>query len=340
MPTIGHLDPEYLVVMDELQELLRFVFQTKNELTLSISGTGSASMEAALCNFIEPGDKVLVLVIGYFGERLCDMAARYGAVVDRIERPWGEVVDPDEVSSALKEGKYKMVALVHAETSTGARQPDVDTISRAAHDQGALVVMDTVTSLGGLPVKIDDWGVDIAYSGAQKSLSSPPGVAPLTVSERAREVMVERKTQVANFYLDLNSLEKYWGEARAYHHTAPTNLNFALREALRLVVEEGLEPRYARHQSNAEYLWAGLEDMGFKLLVPEAIRLPTLTTPVLPPEVEDAEVRQRLLEDYNIEIAGGFGPLKGKIWRIGLMGYSSRRENITLLLSALREILV
>jgi alanine-glyoxylate transaminase/serine-glyoxylate transaminase/serine-pyruvate transaminase len=278
MPTIGHLDPEYLVVMDELQELLRFVFQTKNELTLSISGTGSASMEAALCNFIEPGDKVLVLVIGYFGERLCDMAARYGAVVDRIERPWGEVVDPDEVSSALKEGKYKMVALVHAETSTGARQPDVDTISRAAHDQGALVVMDTVTSLGGLPVKIDDWGVDIAYSGAQKSLSSPPGVAPLTVSERAREVMVERKTQVANFYLDLNSLEKYWGEARAYHHTAPTNLNFALREALRLVVEEGLEPRYARHQSNAEYLWAGLEDMGFKLLVPEAIRLPTLTT--------------------------------------------------------------
>jgi alanine-glyoxylate transaminase / serine-glyoxylate transaminase / serine-pyruvate transaminase len=338
-PLLGHLDPEFLKVMDEEQQLLRRVFQTQNELTLSIAGTGTAGMEAALCNFIEPGDNVLVAVIGFFGERLYEMAKRYGAQVDRLERPWGEVFDPAEIEAALKVKPYKLIALVHAETSTGALQPGIPEIAAAAHETGALLVMDTVTSLGGLPVEIDRWGVDVAYSGAQKSLSCPPGLAPLTVSERARQVLHQRKTPVANWYLDLNGLEKYWGQPHAYHHTAPISLHFALREGLRIVVEEGLEARFARHRANAEMFWEGLEAMDLPPFIPLTYRLATLTTPRIPPEVDDMAVRRRLLEDYNIEIAGGFGPLKGKVWRVGLMGFSSRRENVTLLLAALQEIL-
>lgn len=339
MPVVGHLDPQFLTVMDEVQQLLRYVFQTQNALTFPISGTGSAGMEAALCNFIESGDRVLVAVKGYFGERLCEIAGRYGAQVDRLDRAWGEIFDPEEIEKALRRKNYKLLALVHAETSSGARQPDIAEIAAAAHRHGALLVLDTVASLGGVPVEIDAWNVDIAYSGSQKCLSAPPGLAPITVSPQAMEVLRNRRTPVANWYLDISLLSKYWGQERMYHHTAPVSMNYALREALRIVIEEGLEARFARHRANAELLWSGLEALNLLPLIPKEYRLPTLTTPQLPSSVDDAAVRQRLLDEYNIEIAGGFGPLKGKVWRIGLMGYSSRRENITLLLAVLRKIL-
>lgn len=340
MPTIGHLDPEYLTIMNEVQVLLRYVFQTQNQLTIPVSGTGSAGMEAALCNFIEPGDAVLIAVNGYFGERLCDMASRYGAQVDRIDCDWGDVFDVSTIEEALSKKRYKLFAIVHAETSTGARQPNLKEIADLVHSNGAILVLDTVTSLGGLPLEIDAWGVDVAYSGTQKCLSCPPGLSPLTVSERALEVLRNRKTTVANWYLDLSMVVKYWGKERTYHHTAPINMNYALREALRLVSEEGLETRFARHRKHAEMLWQGFEAMGLQLHVPLAHRLPTLTTVRIPSSVTDeAKLRQTLLQEFNIEIAAGFGPLKGKVWRIGLMGFSSRRENVTLLLEALKEVL-
>lgn len=338
-PLVGHLDPEFLQLMQEVQKLLRYVFQTENELTVPISGTGSAGMEASLCNFIEPGDRVLVAILGYFGERMFEMAGRYGAQVDRIEKPWGQVFDVDEIKSALGKNKYKLLAMVHAETSTGAWQPGIADIATAAHQAGSLLVLDTVTSLGGLPVEIDAWDVDIAYSGTQKCISAPPGLAPLTISPRARDILRSRQTPVRNWYLDLTMLEKYWGNERTYHHTAPISMNYALREALRLVAEEGLQARFERHVANAKLLWDGLEALDLSLLVPTEYRLPTLTTPLVPAGVDEVEVRKRLLNEYNIEIAGGFGPLKGQIWRIGLMGFSSQRENVTLLLAALREIL-
>jgi len=338
-PLLGHLDPQFLALMDEVQQLLRYVFQTQNELTIPVSGTGSAGMEAALCNFIEPGERVLIAINGYFGGRMFEMAGRYRAQVDRLERPWGQVFDPGEFEVALKGKNYKLVALVHAETSTGAWQPGIAEIATAAHRNGALLVLDTVTSLGGLPVEVDAWGVDVAYSGSQKCLSAPPGLAPLTVSPRAREVLRNRKTPVANWYLDLSLLDKYWGHDRTYHHTAPITMNYALREALRMAAEEGLEKRFARHRENAELLWEGLEALDLPPLVPRQVRLPSLTTPTLAPSIDDAAIRRRLLDEYNVEIAGGFGPLKGKVWRIGLMGFSSRRENVTLLLAALKAIL-
>ncbi|HFC09417.1 MAG TPA: alanine--glyoxylate aminotransferase family protein [Chloroflexi bacterium] len=339
MPLVGHLDPDFLAIMNDVQALLRYVFQTENRVTIPVSGTGSAGMEASLCNFIEPGDAVLIAINGYFGMRLADMASRYGAEVDTLERPWGEVFDPDEIRMALRRRKYKLLALVHAETSTGALQPHIREIAAAAHDHGALLVLDTVSSLGGVPVEIDAWGVDVAYSGTQKCLSVPPGLAPLTVSERALAVLHSRSAPVANWYLDLSLVEKYWGSERTYHHTAPISMNYALREGLRLVAEEGLDARFRRHRENALLLWEGLQAMGIEMLVPAEHRLPTLTTPLVPEGVDEAAVRRRLLNEYNIEIAGGFGPLKGKIWRIGLMGFSSRRENVTLLLAALKEIL-
>jgi alanine-glyoxylate transaminase / serine-glyoxylate transaminase / serine-pyruvate transaminase len=338
-PLVGHLDPEFLKVMTETQELLRHVFQTRNPLTIPISGTGSAGMEAALCNFIEPGDRVLVGVNGYFGERLVDMAGRYGAQVDRLDRPWGEVFHPDEVEEALRGKGYKLAAFVHAETSTGSLQPHVAEIAASAHRHGALLVLDTVTSLGGVPLEIDEWDVDVAYSGSQKCLSCPPGLAPITVGARALGVLRSRKTKVSNWYLDMTMVEKYWGNERSYHHTAPISMNYALREALRVVVEEGLEARFARHRANANLLWAGLEALGLPPFVPLAHRNVTLTTCRVAATIDEPAFRRRLLDEYNIEIAGGFGPLKGKVFRIGLMGFSSRKENVALLLAALQQVL-
>jgi len=337
-PLLGHLDPQFVKLMKEVQDLLRYVFQTQNEMTLPISGTGSAGMEAAVANPLEPGDTILVGVNGYFTERLCEMASRYGADVQRLEKPWGDVFHPDEIEQALRKKPAKVVALVHAETSTGALTP-MEGMAEAAHKHGALLLMDCVTSLGGLPVKIDEWGVDIAYSGTQKCLSCPPGLAPITLGERARAALTQRKTKVGNWYLDMTLLEKYWGDERTYHHTAPISMNFAIREALRLVQEEGLEARFQRHLTNSKRLWDGLEDLGLKLIVPLEYRLPTLTTVAVPEGVNELDVRRRLLEEYNIEIAGGLGAFKGKALRIGMMGYSSRPENIALLLSALEATL-
>jgi alanine-glyoxylate transaminase/serine-glyoxylate transaminase/serine-pyruvate transaminase len=338
-PVVGHLDPEFLEVMSEVQDLLRYTFQTENDFTIPISGTGSAGMEAALCNFLEPGDRALVAINGYFGERLAEMATRYQAHVDRLERPWGEIFSPEEIESALQRGDYKILALVHGETSTGAVQRDIAAITAAAHRSGALVVLDTVASLGGTPVEVDAWDVDICYSGSQKGLSAPPGLAPLTVNQRALDVLNNRSSPVANWYLDLTLLGRYWGEPHAYHHTAPVNMICALREALRLAAEEGLEARFSRHRANAELLWDGLENLGLPPLIPEQNRLVTLTTPQLPTGLDELNLRRRLLAEYNIEIAGGFGPLAGKIWRIGLMGFSSRRENVALLLAVLNDFL-
>ncbi len=337
-PLQGHLDPQFLACMDEVQELLRYVFQTRNELTLALPGTGMAGMEAAFANFIEPGDSVVVAVCGYFGDRMAEIAARYGAEVRRLDVPWGQVYSAEQLEAELAKKPAKLLALVHAETSAGALQPMAG-LGDLAHRYGALLLMDCVTSLGGVPVEIDAWGVDIAYSGTQKCVGCPPGLSPFTVSPRAWDVLSQRRSPVPNWYLDLTLLAKYWGPQRAYHHTAPISMIWALREALRMVQEEGLEARFARHRRNAELLWAGLEGLGLELHVPLAWRLPSLTTPRVPPGVDELAVRQRLLSEYNIEIAGGLGALKGQIWRIGLMGHSSRRENVALLLAALGEVL-
>lgn len=340
MPTVGHLDPYFQTVMDDVKGLLRRAFRTANEFTIPLSGTGSAGMEAALCNFIEPGDRVLVCSIGYFGERLAAVAGRYTDQVDRIEFPWGQAADLDALRLALSGAEYKLLALVHCETSTGVLQPGIAEIAGAAHDVGTLVVLDAVASWPGVPANVDAWDVDIVYSGSQKALSAPPGLAPITVGERGMKALRERGTPVRNWYLDLLGLERYWQSgARSYHHTAPVNMIYALREALLLVEEEGLEAVHARHRRVAGELWKGLETIGAPAFVPAEVRSPTLTTPRIPQGVDDAAVRRRLLEGYGIEIAGGFGPLAGKVWRVGLMGYSARLENVTLLLAAMKEIL-
>lgn len=337
-PLVGHLDPYFLKLMDRIQNQLRYAFETQNTLTVPISGTGSAAMEAAVANMVEPGDAVLVCINGYFGGRIAEMARRYGGHVKTIERPWGEVFTPEEVGQALKEHPSQVVAIVHAETSTGAQQP-LGEIARLVHDQGGILIVDAVTSLGGLPVQVDEIDIDVCYSGSQKCLSCPPGLGPITLNARAEDLLRKRKTAVANWYLDLAIVQKYWGAERTYHHTAPISANYALYEGLRLVVEEGLENRWARHRKNAELLWDGLKDLDLTLHVPEAHRLTTLTTVRVPEGVDELAVRRRLLEEYNIEIAGGLGELKGRIWRIGLMGYSSRPENVILLLSALERLL-
>lgn len=337
-PLVGHLDPTFVELMNEVQDMLRQVFQTKNRLTIPIPGTGSAGMEAMLCNLIEPDDPFLICVNGYFGLRMVDMAGRYGAEVHQITRPWGEVFTPEEIDAALKQHPAKLVGIVHAETSTGALQP-IEGLAEIVHRHGALLLVDCVTSLGGVPVTVDAWDADAVYSGTQKALSCPPGLAPLTFGDRALEKLHNRKTKVANWYLDLSMLEKYWGSERTYHHTAPISMNFALREALRIVLEEGLEPRFARHRENAQMLWDGLKELGMELHVKEPYRLPTLTTPLVPEGVDDAKLRGRLMNEFNIEISGGLGELKGKVLRIGLMGYSSSKQNVVTLLGALREIL-
>lgn len=295
-------------------------------------------MEAALANFIEEGDPVLVCVAGYFGERIVEMVARYRADTRRIDASWGGIITTHQVEEALRAKSAKLVAIVHGETSTGVCQPLVE-IAKVVHQHGALLLVDAVASLGGVPVMMADVGIDICYSGSQKCISAPPGLAPLALSQRAQEIFKARRAPVANWYLDLSLLRKYWGPERIYHHTAPVNMNYALREALRVIDEEGLENCFARHAENAQMLWEGLAQLGLEPYIIPEHRLPSLTTVRLPEGIDEATVRRQLLNDYNIEIAGGLGALKGKVWRIGLMGYSSRPENIVTLLGALERVL-
>lgn len=338
-PTIGHLDPAFLRCMDEIQHLLQLLFQTKNKLTFPVSGTGSAGMECCMVNVIEPGDRVVIAQNGVFGGRMADIAERLGAEVVKIQVPFGQKFEIDAVRAAIAGKPTKLVGVVHAETSTGVLQA-LPEIAAAAHEVDALLLADCVTSLGGMPVKLDEWGVDLAYSGTQKCLSCPPGLAPVSFSERAVQALKARKTKVVSWYLDVTMLLNYWGGERVYHHTAPINMLYGLREALLIVLEEGLEAVFARHQRHGEMLVAGVEAMGLAMLVPEAYRLPQLNTVVIPDGVDDAAVRRALLQDYNIEIGGGLGDLKGKVWRVGLMGHASRRENVVTFLGALESILL
>lgn len=335
---IGHLDPDYLVMMDEVQELLRYTWQTSNALTWATAGTGSAAMEATLANAIEPGDRVLVAVKGYFGHRLVDMAQRYGGEVETLHKPWGEAFSLEELTAALATHKPDVLAIVHAETSTGVRQP-LEGLGAACAAQGCLLIVDTVTSLGGVPIFLDEWQVDLAYSCGQKGLSCAPGISPFTMSPRAVEKLERRSQPVANWYLDAALLRKYWGPERVYHHTAPVNLTYALREALRLLAEEGLEARWQRHQQTAEYFWAGLADLGLSCHVDQQFRLPTLTTVRVPDGVDAKAVGRQLLTEYNIEIGGGLGELAGKVWRVGLMGHNSNPQHVDTLLAALKKVL-
>ncbi len=339
-PLLGHLDPAFLSIMDDTVYLLRQVFQTSNHVTIPISGTGSAGMEAALCNVVEPGDTVVIGINGYFGERLAEMASRYGARVVRVEAEWGLPLELEKIQKALKaERSVKVVAVVHAETSTGVLQP-LDGLANLARSHDALLLVDAVTSLGGIDLLVDDWEIDICYSGTQKCLGAPPGLSPLTFGPRAVEVLRSRKTKVANWYLDLTLLGQYWGGERIYHHTAPISMIYALREALRIVDEEGLQQRFARHRRSARALWAGLEAMGIGLIAPEGYRAYSLTTVRIPEGVDDAALRRTLLEDWSIEIGGGLGPLRGKAWRVGLMGYNSTAKSVLTFLAALESALV
>ncbi|GAC1461165.1 MAG: alanine--glyoxylate aminotransferase family protein [Chamaesiphon sp.] len=337
-PPVGHLDPVFLHLMDEIQTLLRYVWQTDNQLTIAVSGTGTAAMEATIANVTEPGDVVLVGVNGYFGHRLVDMAGRYGADVRSLTKPWGQVFSLDELRTALETHRPAILALVHAETSTGACQP-LEGIGELCHQQGCLLLVDTVTSLGGVPLFLDALGVDLAYSCSQKGLGCPPGASPFTIGPRAVEKLHQRRTKVANWYLDMPALSKYWGSDRIYHHTAPINMYYALREALRLIAEEGLASCWQRHQKNAEYLWEGLADLGLSLHVEQNLRLPTLTTVCIPEGVDGKAIARQLLNEYDIEIGMGLGELAGQVWRVGLMGFNSQPENVDRLLKALQQVL-
>lgn len=337
-PCVGHLDPYFLEVMDEVQQLLRHVFQADHALTIPVSGTGSAGMETCFVNLVEPGDKVLVCVNGVFGTRMSDIVTRIGGELIRLDFPWGRAVDPEAVRKKARETHPDIIAVVHAETSTGACSPLAD-LSQVARDVEALFLVDMVTSMGGMPVDVSRNWIDAAYSGTQKCLSCPPGLSPITFSPRAVEKLKSRKTPVVSWYLDLGMVGSYWGKERKYHHTAPINMIYALREALRVIAEEGLESRFTRHRQNHRALVAGLEAMGLSMLVPENERLPMLNTVNIPQGANDARVRSALLNDYRIEIGAGLGDLAGKVWRIGLMGTACTRRNVVLLLSALYTIL-
>ncbi len=337
-PPIGHLDPKFLELMNEVQELLRYTWQTDNKLTIPVSGTGSAAMEATLANTIERGDVVLVGVKGYFGHRLVDMAGRYGADVRTLSKPWGEVFSLDELKAALDEHRPTILCLVHAETSTGVRQP-FEGVAELCAQYGTLLLADTVTSLGAVPIFLDDWGIDLAYSCAQKGLSCPPGVSPFTMSARAEAKMMNRQSKVANWYLDMSLLNQYWGSDRVYHHTAPVNMNFGIREALRLIADEGLQNVWQRHADTAEYLWEGLAELGLECHVPKDYRLPTLTTVRIPEGVDGKAISAQIMAEDSIELGNGLGELAGKVWRIGLMGYNSRRENVDRLLASMKRVL-
>jgi len=335
-PTLGHLDPEFLVVMDEVREMQRAVMGTENELTMPMSGTGSAGMETCLVNLIQPGDKVLVGVNGVFGTRMVDVARRAGAIVTEAQSEWGRALDPELLREAADGKQHHLVCVVHAETSTGVLQ-EVAPVRNVADELGAMFLLDCVTSLGGLRVSLDEWGVDAAYSGTQKCLGCPPGLSPVSFSARAHAALDARTEAVQSWYLDLSMIANYWGSERAYHHTAPINMIYGLHEALRLVLEEGIDEREARHRLHAGALIAGLQAMGLSPRVPEDERLPPLTAVSVPDGVEDAAVRAHLLEHHNLEIGGGLGPMKGNTWRIGLMGAGACRENVELCLRALHD---
>lgn len=323
-PLVGHLDAAFLEIMDEVQQLLREVFQTDNRFTLPISGTGSAAMETAIANLVEPGDTMLVPTNGYFGDRMAQMATRAGGDVVTVDAPWGGALDPDDVNEALARHDVDVFGFVHAETSTGVLQPDVPELTAAAHDHGALVIADTVTSIGGVELRVDAWDIDVAYAGAQKCLSCPPGASPLTMNDRALEKVRNRDDPVRTWYLDASLLDGYWGEDRAYHHTAPISNVYALCEALRLVDEEGLEARWARHERMSNAFAAGLEALGAGLYPDPSCQLPSLLAVTLPEGVRDDAVIGHMLDEDGIEIASGLGDLAGDIVRIGCMGHSAR----------------
>lgn len=340
-PLLGHLDPAFLAVMDEVQERLRRLFRTQSPMTLPLSATGSAGMEACLVNLLEPGDELVVGVAGVFGERMCDVAARAGAEVTRVEAAWGTALDPDAMADAIRRRRPRAVAFVHAETSTGVLQP-VEPIARAAREVDAFVVLDCVTSLGGVPVDLDGWGVDAAYSGTQKCLSCSPGLSPVSFSPRAVEHVRGRARPVQSWYLDVSLLAGYYGGERVYHHTAPISAIYGLAEGLRLVEEEGMEARAARHRDAQAALLQALAPQGFTPLVDEAHRLPPLTTLRLPERLVargEADVRRALLQDHGIEVGGGLGKLAGRVWRVGLMGENARRDRVERLAEALRRLL-
>lgn len=335
--TLGHMNPYFIKIMDEVKGLLQKVMKTQNKMTIPISGTGSAGMETCFVNLIERGDPVLILINGVFGKRMQDVASRLGADVDALEFEWGTPVVPDKVKERLNEKDYKIVALVHAETSTGVRNPAQE-IGAFLKGTNSLYLLDTVTSLGGMEVATDDWGVDALYSGTQKCLSCPPGLAPVSFSERALDVILHRKTRIPNWYLDVSMLTKYWeGKTRVYHHTAPINMIYGLYQALYLIMEEGMENVFERHQKYHKMLVQGLDNLGIKMLVDPDYRLPMLNSIYIPDGANDIEVRSQLLTDYKIEIGAGLGPLAGKIWRIGLMGHTAREANVNRVLSALKD---
>jgi len=338
-PLVGHLDSAFIDVMNEVQDLLGYTFQTKNDWTIPISGTGSAAMEAAFANVVEPGDTVLVPTNGYFGGRMESMARRAGGDVVHVEAPWGEPLAPADVEDAFETHQPDVFGFVHAETSTGVLQPDVGELTRIAHDHDAYVIADTVTSLGGVELRVDEWDIDVAYSGAQKCLSCPPGASPLTLNDRTMDKILGRETEVRSWYLDLSLLEGYWGDDRSYHHTAPITNVYALREALQLVAEEGLERRWERHTEMATRLKEGVHDLGLELNPDEECWLPSLNAVRIPEDIDDGRLLSTLQEEYAIEIASGLGALEGDIVRIGCMGYSARRDTIEFVLAALEDAL-
>lgn len=340
-PTIGHLDPQFIKLMDEIKELLRYAFRTQNELTFPVSGPGSVGMETCLVNLIEPGMKVIVCINGVFGGRMKDIVERCGATPIVVEAAWGEAVPPSKLEETLNNNKdAKLVAFVHAETSTGALS-DAKLLVEIAHKYNCLTVVDTVTSLGGVPVKVDDWKFDAVYSGSQKCLSCPPGLSPVTFNQNAIEFIKTRKTKVQSWFMDINLVINYWGSSskRSYHHTAPINALYGLHESLVILQEEGIENSWSRHQKNSKIFIEGLKKLDLEIFVKEEHRLPELATVKIPEGVDDNEVRHRLLNDFNIEIGAGLGVLAGKIWRIGLMGYTSNDKNMDTCLTALKQIL-
>lgn len=339
--TLGHLDSEFISIMDETQTMLRTLYQTRNRMSIPISGTGSSGMEALIANLIEPGDKVIVVRNGVFGGRIADEVSRFGGQTVPIDLEWGTVVAPEQIRETFQKNNCQALFLVHAETSTGAHQQNMKEISEIVHNNGALFLVDTVTSLGGTEVKIDEWGIDAAYSGTQKCLSVPPGLSPVTFNEKAMEKLRHRKTKIQSWYFDLGMLEQYWreGSQRKYHHTAPINMIYSLHEGLRLILKEGTAVRFERHNKNAAALQAGLEALGFSYIVKKQNqRLPMLHAVYLPGGLEEGKLRQEIRSKYNTEIGGGLGKFSGKAWRIGLMGHSSRQDKVLRLLNITGEI--